>query len=146
MPGRQAKLLSDTIVRRVLKTLQRRPSHLRDRVIFLLSVRAGLRACEIAGLDWSMVLNANGRVNHLIDVRDRIAKKGGGRRIPIHPELKTALTAYGKTCNRSGPVITSQRSDRMLANSIVNWFIALYAEIGADGCPHLTERLPSLHG
>lgn len=34
----------------------------------------------------------------------------------------------------------------MLANSIVNWFIALYAEIGADGCPHLTERLPSLHG
>lgn len=140
MPGRQAKLLSDGIVRRALKALGQRPSHLRDRVMFLLSVRAGLRACEIAGLDWSMVLNANGRVNHLIDVRDCIAKKGGGRRIPVHPELKAAIVAYGRTCDRNGPVIVSQRSDRMLANSIVNWFIALYAEIGAVGCSSHSGR------
>ncbi len=140
MPGRQAKLLSDVIVRRALKALGQRPSHLRDRVMFLLSVRAGLRACEIAGLDWSMVLNANGRVNHLIDVRDCIAKKGGGRRIPVHPELKAAIVAYGRTCDRNGPVIVSQRSDRMLANSIVNWFIALYAEIGAVGCSSHSGR------
>ena len=140
MPGRQAKLLSDVIVRRAIKALDRRPSHLRDRVMFLLSIRAGLRACEIAGLDWSMVLNANGRVNHLIDVRDSIAKKGGGRRIPVHAELKAALVAYGRTCDRDGPVIVSQRSERMLANSIVNWFITLYAQIGAVGCSSHSGR------
>ena len=140
MPGRQAKVLSDAVICRALKRLARRPLHLRDRVMFLLSVRAGLRACEIAGLDWSMILNANGSVNHLIDVRDSIAKKGGGRRIPMHTELKTAIMVYGRTCKRSGPVIVSQRSERMLANSVVNWFIALYAEIGAIGCSSHSGR------
>ena len=140
MPGRQAKMLSEIVIRRSLKTLERRPSFLRDRVIFLLSVRAGLRACEISGLDWAMVVDANGRVNHLLDVRDSIAKKRSGRRIPMHAELRSALSAYGRTCERVGPVIISQRSERMLANSIVNWFIALYAQVGAEGCSSHSGR------
>lgn len=140
MSGRQAKILSDATVRKALKTLERRPSFLRDRVMFLLSVRAGLRACEIAGLEWSMVLNANGRVNHSIDVHDRIAKKGGGRRVPMHSELKAAIAAYAKSCDRSGALVASARSGQMLANSVVNWFVALYAEIGAEGCSSHSGR------
>lgn len=34
----------------------------RNRVIACLSYKAGLRACEIAGLDWSMVLDARGKI------------------------------------------------------------------------------------
>lgn len=140
MAGRQAKVLSEANIRKALKTLNERASALRDRVIFLLSLRAGLRACEIAGLDWEMVTNANGRVGDVVDVQDRIAKKSGGRRIPMHAELKAAVLAYGRTCQRSGPLILSQRSDRMLANSVVNWFITLYAEIGATGCSSHSGR------
>jgi hypothetical protein len=63
MPGRQAKLISSAVLRRMLRHVQQR-SHdpARDRVMILLSVRAGLRAAEIAQLRWSMVLDARGRI------------------------------------------------------------------------------------
>lgn len=140
MPGRQAKLLSDTTVRRALRTIQKRPSRLRDRVMFLLSVRAGLRACEIAGLDWSMVTDANGRVGRLVVVPDRIAKKDGGRRIPMHEELRAALLQLGQSRSRAGPLIPSARYGRLRPNSVVNWFVTLYAEVGADGCSSHSGR------
>ena len=31
-------------------------------------------------------------------------------------------------------MIRSRRGGHLQANSIVNWFVALYAEIGAEGC------------
>ena len=109
--------------------------------MLLLSVRAGLRAGEIAGLEWSMVLGADGRVGHALAVPDRIAKKGGGRRVPLHPELRRALIDLWRTSARSGPVIPSQRTGlAMRPNSVVNWFVALYAEIGAEGCSSHSGR------
>ena len=63
----------------------------RNAVMALLSFKAGLRACEIAGLDWTMALDANGRVADNISVSSIIAKKGSGRTIPCHPELRKAL-------------------------------------------------------
>ena len=109
--------------------------------MFLLSVRAGLRAGEIAGLDWSMVTGPDGRVGRLMSIDDCIAKKGGGRRIPMHPELRSALCRYGATVPKRGPVLSSARTRRHLrANSVVNWFIALYAEIGASGCSSHSGR------
>lgn len=140
MAGRQAKTLSATTIQKALKVIDRRGSSKRDRVMFLLSVRAGLRACEIAGLEWSMVTDANGRVGRLLTVPDRIAKKEGGRRLPIHDELRTALVELGRQRPRTGPLIASSRQGGMRANSVVNWFIALYAEIGAIGCSSHSGR------
>jgi len=141
MAGRQAKILSNTVIARALRQASKSGTPARDRAIFLLSVRAGLRACEIAGLSWSMVTNENGRVSRLIELEDRIAKKGSGRRIPMHPELRCALQALKPTSpDRRAPVIASTRGGPMTANSIVNWFIALYAAIGAHGCSSHSGR------
>ena len=63
----------------------------RDAVIVLLSVKAGLRSCEIAGLQWSMVTTDNGDIADVIDIRSAIAKKGSGRRIPMHLTLQTRI-------------------------------------------------------
>jgi len=93
MPGRQAKIITPTMLRRMLSAVAGRQTTKRDRVIILLSAKAGLRACEIARLDWSMVLDARGRVADCLAVRDAIAKKRGGRRIPMHPSLGRALVA-----------------------------------------------------
>ena len=95
MPGRQAKLLSSITIRRCLRIIARRTTARRDRVIFLLSLRAGLRACEISGLDWRMVTDASGRVGRVLAVEDAIAKKRAGRRIPVAPELRAAITDLG---------------------------------------------------
>ena len=72
MSGRQAKALTPRAIRRTLSVIHRHQAPDRDRVMLLLSARAGLRACEIAGLDWDMVLDARGRVSGSIAVRDDV--------------------------------------------------------------------------
>ncbi len=59
--GRQAKLVSSKQQGLVLQHVAttRRPK--RDRVIVLLSFRAGLRAKEIASPTWEMVMDAGGQ-------------------------------------------------------------------------------------
>lgn len=140
MPGRQARVMTDPVTRRALLAVRSRPDALRNHVMVLLSLRAGLRACEIAGLDWTMVLDPTGRVAHALAVPDRIAKRGGGRRVPLHPELRRALIALWREGDREGPVIPSARGGHLRPNSVVNWFVALFAEIGAEGCSSHSGR------
>jgi len=97
MPGKQAKVVTPPMLKHMLRHVSRSSFPERDRAMILLSMKAGLRACEIAGLDWSMVLDPQGRVSGTINVRDIIAKKRGGRRIPTHPDLRRALERLART-------------------------------------------------
>ena len=58
MPGKQAKVVTPPMLKRMLRRVSHSSFPARDRTMILLSIKAGLRACEIAGLDWSMVLDA----------------------------------------------------------------------------------------
>ncbi len=140
MPGRQAKTFTPAMLRRMLAYVGATEFTARDRVIILLSVKAGLRACEIARLDWSMVLDARGQITSFIEVRDAIAKKRGGRRIPLHDDLKRALTKLKGRNSASGPVIRSARGGAMRPNSIVNWFVALFNALEFEGCSSHSGR------
>ena len=141
MPGRQAKVISAPTLRRMLLYVKRMSAQSeRDRVIVLLSVKAGLRACEIAGLDWSMVLDDKGRVGSVLSVRDAIAKKGSGRRIPIHPDLRRALQDVKAPGVLYGPVIISRRGGALRPTSVVNFFVSLYRELGLVGCSSHSGR------
>ena len=109
--------------------------------MILLSVRAGLRACEIAGLDWSMVLDAQGCVARVIEVRDDISKYGSGRLVPLHSELAAALRALQRDApTRTGAVVASSRGGHLKPNSVVNWFAAHYRAAGAAGCSSHSGR------
>jgi integrase len=140
MPGRQAKLITLTMLRRMLRQVATRQTKKRDRVIILLSAKAGLRASEIAGLDWSMVLDARGKVADSLSIADAIAKKRGGRRIPLHPDLRRALVALKRDADFDGPVVRSVRGGRMRATSLVNWFAFLFRDLGYDGCSSHSGR------
>lgn len=142
MPGRQAKLISPAVLSRMLRHVRRHSRFPeRDRVIILLSVRAGLRAAEIAQLTWPMVLDARGRVADTLLVSDRIAKRGSGRRVPIHHELRDALDdLLRRAADPNGAVIESARGGAMRPNSIVNWFVALFAELNIAGCSSHSGR------
>lgn len=140
MPGRQAKAITPRMLRRMLAHTRRSLDPERDRVIVLLSVKAGLRACEMAGLDWSMALDAHGQVGWSLSVHDRIAKKRSGRQIPVHPDLRRALIALKGKTGGAGPIIRSARGGAMRPNSIVNWFVAVFAELGFDGCSSHSGR------
>ena len=94
----------------------------------------------IANLDWSMVLDAQGRVSGTIAVHDAIAKKRSGRRIPMHPELRRALDALAWIDEPIGPVIRSARGSHLRPNSIVNWFAVLFRDLGFEGCSSHSGR------
>jgi integrase/recombinase XerD len=140
--GQPAKVLRPADVRRVLLHVRGQRDAIRNNTMILLSFKAGLRACEIAGLDWSMVLQPDGRLSPLIAVSNTIAKNGSGRRIPLHPELRASLAKLHVERKRPacGAIIQSQRGSNMTARSVVNWFAQTYAQLGMDGCSSHSGR------
>ena len=61
--SKQAKILTKKQVDGLLWYVGSLRQPLRNRTIVLLSVRAGLRAKEIAGLKWSMITDAEGKIS-----------------------------------------------------------------------------------
>ena len=142
MERQPAKVLEAADVRRLLMHISEHRYGVRNTVIVLLSFKAGLRACEIAGLTWQMVLKTDGRVGDHIRISKHIAKYGSGRHIPMHVDLRKALLRYHMALGRphDSAVIRSERGGHMTARSIVNWFHDAYAELGLRGCSSHSGR------
>ena len=140
MPGKQAKILSTLDVGDLLVFAACIRHPVRNRVIVLLSAKAGLRAGEIANLTWDMVVDASGQIGSVIELHDSAAKNGGGRLIPIHPDLRNALIAWRQKSMGSGRVVSSERGGPMTPVSIVNWFARAYRAVGLDGCSSHSGR------
>ena len=145
MIGRQVKVLTPGDLRRLVLLTRKGRFPERDRVMVLLAVRAGLRACEIASLTWGMTLDATGRIALMLEVRNSIAKGGSGRRVPVHPELKKALQALRRRqlADETQPdavIVRSVKGGGMRPNSVVNWFIAQCRAVGLQGCSSHSGR------
>jgi integrase/recombinase XerD len=140
MPGRQAKTLSAADVNDLLVFASCTRNPLRNRVIVLLSAKAGLRANEIANLTWDMVVGPTGEISGVLELRDHAAKKGSGRIIPIHPELRPALADLRQVAALSEHVVTSGRGGPMTSLSIVVWFNRAFRNIGLKGCSSHSGR------
>jgi integrase/recombinase XerD len=141
MAGRQAKILSNQQVNALLNYTYATRNPDRNRVIVLLSVKAGLRASEIAKLTWEMIVDPLGDIGSVLELHDQAAKNKRGRRIPLHPDLRAALIAWhDRTETIVGPVIGSERGAQMTAVSIVNWFAAAYRAINVKGCSSHSGR------
>jgi integrase/recombinase XerD len=137
-----AKVLEPEDVRLMLEHVrgQRHPE--RNQVIILLSSKAGLRACEIAGLAWPMVLDSSNEVTNSLTVARSIAKGHSGRSIPMHRHLQRALAKLHRHEGfpETGPVVRSERNTHMTAASVVNWFAQLYRELNMVGCSSHSGR------
>lgn len=140
MIGKKAKILSETQVSELLSFAHTTRYAERNRVIVLLSLKAGLRAGEIAKLTWPMVLDPSGDIASAIELRDHAAKKKSGRLIPIHSELRLALQRWRAQSELDGPVVRSERGGAMTSISIVNWFAQAYGALGLDGCSSHSGR------
>lgn len=142
MAGKQAKTLTDTELRKLLRLARHGRYPKRDRAMVLLSVKAGLRACEIAGLTWAMAIDATQRIGAALEVRDSISKKRRGRIVPINPDLREALIALrAETRPRpDAPIIASERGGHMRPAAVVNWFAALYERADLVGCSSHSGR------
>jgi integrase len=143
--AKQAKILSKAQQEAVLAYLGSTRYPARDRLIFLLSARAGLRAKEIAALKWEMVTDAEGELNDLISLTNVAAKgRRGGRAIPIAKDLKAALKAWKAEADsdlrKSTYVITTERGASTSSYAIVNKFAGWYRALGFSGASSHSGR------
>lgn len=142
--GKQAKTLTDRQVMLIARYLETTRNPLRNRVLLLLSVKAGLRAKEIAALTWSMVTDASGEIADCLALPDIATKGRSGRLIPLNNDLKMALTALQQAraakALPEAAVIYSERGRRMSAASVVEWFCDLYRGLGFSGCSSHSGR------
>jgi integrase len=140
--GKQAKHLSKGQIEAVLGYLGKTRHPVRNRLIFLLSAKAGLRAREIALLTWSMVTDAQGEIGHAIVLQNEASKGQSGRIIPMNGELRLALIDW-RSSREIAPtdrVIRTERSKRTSPQVIVNMFSRWYEKIGFDGCSSHSGR------
>jgi integrase/recombinase XerD len=87
-----------------------------------------------------MVLDPGGEVGLVLELQDKIAKKRGGRSIPLHADLHQSLKETRKLCDGHGPIIRSERGGAMVPGSIVLWFNRAYRALGFDGCSSHSGR------
>jgi hypothetical protein len=111
MQGKQAKIVCPLQERAMLGYLTTTRYPARDRVMFLLSMKAGLRANAMASLTWAMVTDAQRQVAEVLHVPNRASKgKTGGHTIPWHPDLQAVLVTlqrargHGHACT-AAPVL-----------------------------------------
>ena len=143
--GKQAKILSPAQESLVLRHIESSRHPDRNRVITLLTFKAGLRAKEVASLTWSMVTDPHGGIANEIALPNVASKgKGGGRQIPLHSDLRDALNtlkaARGDRAKSDSPIIYSERQRGMSAASVANWFHGLYRTMGLEGCSSHSGR------
>jgi integrase len=134
MRGKQAKILSADNLDDLLLFAETSRHPLRNKVVVLLSAKAGLRAGEIARLTWAMVTDPTGGIGTVLELPDQAAKNRSGRVIPLHEDLRMVLAAWRAVTQSAGPVIVSERGGPMSAQSLVVWFANAYRVIGLDGC------------
>lgn len=139
--GKQAKTLNKVQIEMISAYLRSKRNGLRNQTIFLLSVRAGLRAKEIAGLTWEMVLTPSGEISDCIELTNKASKgKHGGRIIPMHDSIRSNLEALLNQPVPEGAVIRSERSASVAPQMIVNLFRGWYSELGLSGCSSHSGR------
>jgi integrase len=141
--NKQAKILTKAQVDAVLGYIARKRNRDRNRVIFLLSIRAGLRAKEISRLTWDMVTDSNGQVGDSIHLQNSASKGKSGRVIPMAKDLKASIQKLSQSLSRARQspfVVTTERSYSTSSQVIVNLFWVWYQELGFVGCSSHSGR------
>lgn len=139
-----AKILTPHQIEALIRHVHEQRHGTRNAVMVLLSFKAGLRAAEIAGLTWGMVLKSDGTIDDAVTLRSKLAKSGSGGVIPINKILKSKLTKLldeiGTKPSETSSVIRSGLGGSFRAQSVVNQFARWYHQLGFEGCSSHSGR------
>jgi len=143
--GKQAKIINEHQLQALLAWLETRKHATRNRLIVLLSFKAGLRAKEIASLKWSMIMTADGNIGDHIHLTNEASKGKSGRIIALNKELKKQLIKAREIdginiADAGRSVIKTQRGQGTTAQVIVNSFAEWYRKLGFVGCSSHSGR------
>lgn len=132
---KQAKVLTDRQQKIILAYFEKTRYPERNRAVFMLSSKAGLRAGEISGLCWMHVFNEESNaIADIITITDDIAKgAAGGRKFHMGKEVIDSLQAlyesYDEPPHWYDRVIVNQCGDVFSPNGISRLFYYWYTEV-----------------
>jgi integrase/recombinase XerD len=140
-----AKSLTSSELSTVLKHIATKRHALRNRVMLLISVLAGLRVGEIAGLTVSDVCNVDGSVKAEVYLATHRVKHGHARTIYLNSRLQQELATYiasRKWQSTDQPLFYTQHSPRsgFTANTLAQHFYWLYKDAGICGASSHSGR------
>lgn len=133
---KQAKVLSDSEMKRLLATAASGRHAHRDRFVLMLSHLAGLRVGEIASLKLGDLCEQDGVVRHQVRLRAEITKGNLARTAFINERLQKEAIRYLhslRNLDKNKPLILTQKKTPFSPNSLCQHVKSLYAKAGIEG-------------
>jgi integrase/recombinase XerD len=140
-----AKSLTTAELAQALAYIETQPYALRNRVMLIMTVAAGLRVSEVAGLTLGDVLDSTGEVRAEVYLAAHRVKHGNARTIYINSRLRQELTDYISTRSSkdaSLPLFPTHRGPRrhFSPNTLSQHFHWMYKRAGIRGASSHSGR------
>ena len=136
-----AKSLTPAELETALTYIARRPHAVRNRVMLLVTVMAGLRVGEVADLTLADVRNRDGSIKGEIYLASHRVKHGYARTVYVSTRLQAELAVYvgSRTWHETTqPLFYTHRGPRrgFSANTLSQHFFWLYRRAGISASSH----------
>ena len=122
--SKKAKVLTAGDTKLILAVIASKPHHERNRAIFMVSLLAGLRACEVSGLTIGTVLGRDGKILDRLIFSKHQTKGDKSRTVPISKKLAKELALYiaslhPRAIQPERPLFASQKGGGFTPHGIV---------------------------
>jgi integrase/recombinase XerD len=143
--AKQAKILNNTEVRKVLDYVATRKHSLRNRALVMMMFNTGMRVSEVASLRIRDVLDGESNIKNEIRLLAENTKTHEARTVFVNEKLRRELQQYAKLLVNTNPnckFFYSQKrdSDGFSASTLCQHFHYLYKRVGLDGASSHSSR------
>ena len=143
--AKQAKVLNNTEVRKVLDYVATRKHALRNRALVMMMFNTGMRVSEVASLRIRDVMDTDRNIKNEIRLLAENTKTNEARTVFVNEKLRKELQQYAKLLVNTNPnckFFYSQKrdSDGFTANTLTQHFHYLYKRVGLDGASSHSSR------
>lgn len=140
---KRAKTLDDEQMQTLFNWIdENSPAPERDRLVFMLLFKAGLRAAEVAKIDLTAMTDAQERIGKFIHIFNNVGKKRRERDIPMHADVREALARFRKKYpHASGPAVSHKDGKtRLGAPTLTTYIWNIFSAAGFSGCSSHSGR------
>ena len=140
---KQAKVLTDKELNKVLDVISLYAQAERNRAMVLLTHLCGLRVCELANLRVSDVVNENGEIRDLLYLDATQTKGSEVRRVFVGKRAKSALKRYlqsNTSVLQRTFLFNTQKSKQFNTNALTQLIKRLYERSGIRGASSHSGR------
>lgn len=143
--AKQAKVLNNMEIRKVLDYVATRKHSARNRALVIMMFNTGMRVSEVASLRIKDVVDSEGNIKNEILLLAENTKTNEARTVFVNEKLRKELQHYAKLLtsdNINHKFFYSQKrnSDGFSASTLCQHFHYLYKRVGLDGASSHSSR------